>query len=360
MLGRPCTPSLVLVVAGALSVAGAAAGAEPSTVWLDYRAPSECPGARHFLDDVGMRATRAPIAPAASPGEAERRIAVSIAQANGEYDGELTIVEKSGETEHRSVAGASCETVVAALSLVAALAVDPSAANGVVPPPPSNAPAVVAPAAAPEPPPLPLPARPTPQDASALPPSRVPAGGDRASARRASSVHLGAGANVGVAGLSAPGAVFVPFGFGDVAIDRPGLLAPSFRLGFARGAGDTIATSSGSASFTWSVGRAQVCPVRLRFASVFDARPCADVEAGVLAAQGTAVSHARSPDRAWVATGLDVRLEWIPTPAVHVELGGGVGVPLVRDTFVFEPAPRVYQAPSVYPSAGAGLVAYFL
>jgi hypothetical protein len=108
------------------------------------------------------------------------------------------------------------------------------------------------------------------------------------------------------------------------------------------------------ATFTWTRGAVDVCPIRVRLADGLSVAPCGGVEAGVLEGAGSSIEGARSSRQPWVAGAAEARLRYDVFRFAFAEIDTGVTVPFVRQEFVFLPSPTVYQAP---PAFLRGLVA---
>lgn len=151
--------------------------------------------------------------------------------------------------------------------------------------------------------------------------------------------------------------------FGDLGLERAGLVSPSFRVSVHRTL--EIATAEvplGHGILAWTYGRAEACPLRFAVASSVALRPCVVFDAGVVSADGEGPKNARSVLGAWAAPGALARADWmIPLSpkgwALALEAQGGLVLPIVRKTFIFEPSSTVYQAPVAMglASVGAGV-----
>jgi hypothetical protein len=120
------------VAASAVAAAGADAGAKP--VAVDFQAPEGCSGANKFFASLRSRTAHVRRAEGAEP---RTSLEIRLGRERGSVTGELRIIDNRGETETRKMQGPSCDDVVQALALTAALALDPTA--------------LIAPPAAPEP-----------------------------------------------------------------------------------------------------------------------------------------------------------------------------------------------------------------
>ncbi len=336
-----CLASVVVV----LSARALAAPGDPGTrpVRVEYDAPASCPDQRAFEAQLRARSARIVIAP-----EAKTAVRVRIAAHGARFAGEVALTDAAAN-ETRHVDGV-CPDVVAALSLIAAVALDPMASTASDP--------LAAPA--PSAPPAPAPTPTKTEDKKSAPPVEVAQAPppSRADEVPGASTHhewrWSIGTGVGVTGGVAPDvAVSIPV-FVDVARWSPEVLAPAFRLRFERA---TIHGVAGGADFTWTAGSLDLCPVAWS-ASAFRLWPCARVEAGALEGAGDA-SRSRTTTRPWVSAGALARARGVIVGGLFVELEAGGYVPFVRDRFFLEPDQTVHRAPFVSAAGGASLGASF-
>jgi hypothetical protein len=338
--------------AAALVSGGALAAAEdagPRAVRVDYDAPAICPDQRAFEAQLRARSARIVIAP-----DAKTVVHVRIGQRVARFEGDVALADAGGSDTTRHVDGA-CPDVVAALSLIAAVALDPMASTASDP---------LAPAAA-NPPPTPASSPAKGDDTKPSTPAAVvpPQPRDADSSARdatvsgASSHHewrWSIGAGVGVTGGVAPDlAVSIP-AFVDVARWGRGVFSPSFRLRFERASMDGDATG---AEFTWTAGSLDACPIALSTPS-FRVWPCARVEAGMLEATGD-TSAPRATTRPWVTAGALARARVVIVGGLFVEVEAGAYTPFVRDRFFLEPNETVHRAPVVSSAFASSLGASF-
>ena len=108
-----------LLIGIALSARAAAADSTPVRVSLE--APEGCSSAREFYDAVRSRTGRVRLSPLAKEALA---LSIVVIRNQGKFQGELRVSDPRGQSSTRKVSGATCEEVVRALSLTAALAVD--------------------------------------------------------------------------------------------------------------------------------------------------------------------------------------------------------------------------------------------
>ena len=370
--------------------------AEP--IRLSYQATEGCPDQATFVRRVLARTHR--VRPA-WPDEPARTFVV-MATAGPPATGQVTIRAQVGPEKSRSLQGETCSDVVDGMALVVALAIDPRWGDGPLPtglPPvlgPSGDSARAAtsqgslaeidkPPASPEGiapcPPLPpgspalenalinppvAPAAPlavappeSTADRAASPLSQV-ASGDHASVGVSATRSFFVGGDFVVATGVAPDALLAGSPYVGWRANRAGWVDPSVRLAFLRATSGTLdVVGEGSANFTWTVGRLDVCPLASpRWAA--RARACVRAEAGALEGRGFGISGAADRLRAWLAAGPILRLEWaLPWPLF---IDGEVGVLLraIDDRFVFQPQVLIDRVPLVGATAGIGLGIDFL
>src|SRR5262249_25414050 len=150
-----------------------------------------------------------------------------------------------GREATREVVGATCDEVVSAIALIAAVAIDPNAsAAPSLPAHPPATPAI-------EPPTLPPPLPPAVRIERPPPPAEP-----RARWRFAFGAELG--------GALGPAPSFLVGIRPYVELGRLGaeVLLPSFRVSFFRRGGEDSETHAGTASFVWTAFRPEVCPLR--------------------------------------------------------------------------------------------------
>jgi hypothetical protein len=288
--------------APAAAEAEAEAEAEESVlVRVDYRAPQACPDRTSFLAHVSARTARF-----RASDDAPRAFLVELSPAEGGFEGRLTTVVPPSARATRQLAGDTCEQVVAALALVAALTIDPNASAPPLSPPP-----------------------PPPSPPSPPPPPPMP---------RARIWHFETGVGAGVTSGVVPDVLFAlgPFVEGNVDF---GALAPALRLSFQGAPATSYSVDGGgTASFRWWLATVEGC-IRWTIGA-FGLAPCARFGFGVLQADGTEVTIPRGEARRWADAGGLLRLRWSPVPFLFLEGAGGVVLPLTRDRFHFD-APDV-------------------
>lgn len=309
----------------------------PIPLRIAFEAPSDCSSLEAFYQGVRARTERVRLA---EPGESATEIRVRMSQAGGSTHGELRMQGEKGETDTRRVDGGSCDEIVEALSLTAALALDPAAR--VAP----------APAAAPEASPPPKPPPPV------APPEEEPL--EEPSETGTTSLGLELGAKLMVGQVVSP---FVTFGGELVARvrfvrgDREG---PSLGLGFVRLQNDLFREPD-DASIRFTGASLTGCPARWDVSGVLTLEPCALLVAGWIAAEGRNLSHTEATRRPYYAGGGSLTAG-LPVGDVAFEISGGFTIPFVTRQFVTgQPGSEtlVGETPAVSPFGGIGLAVGF-
>lgn len=265
-----------------------------------------CPPA----EDVAAWVTASPAARDRLGAADAPRVSIVLAGSSPTIEGVLTL-----DDFERRVSGSRCEDVARAVSTIARLALEslpPAPA-----PAPTSAPVV---AASPPPPPVPRPAL-------SAPPPRTTYSAGAALALR----------------TGAPSLAYAAGPFVDVARARW-----SARLGALATTAPESSTmdSTISASLAWTLGTVDLCGTLLRVRRLGLAA-CGALEAGVLRAQGDITES-----RPWVAPGADLRARLAATGALALELTAGARIPLIRDSFVFEPDLVWHDTPAALVQAG--------
>lgn len=321
---------------------------------VDYRREGACPDGDAFFGAVRARTEKA--RPATS-GEAARTLKVTVAEEARGSRGTLAIVAADGasSTSVREVRAATCDDVVSALALVAALAIDPEArttpvalapapsssalfapdagVNDAAPPPAPSA-SVSSSARPPNvPAPPPTPSAPPPREAPEPAPDKPVSLG----------VEVGLGAE-GSTVLATRPAFSLLLGL-DVA--RDSLFSPALTLRASRSLAGTAATSAGSASFVFSNVALEPCPVRFRLTEGVALLPCARLAIGYVDAAGSSITTPSSATRLWGDVGAHARLSLAISRFLSLDFNGGLRVPLSRDRYYVEPDATLYEIPAV-------------
>jgi hypothetical protein len=304
-----------------------------TAVRLRYKASSECADEHGFFQQVAARTQRVRLA---DSSEHAIVLIVSVRDVRGGLAGRLVLRGDEGVTSAREVKAASCDQVVAALAIMAALAIDPDASTAPLPKPP-----VVTPR---PPPPKPV--------------VRVPA---RTTLRPAASLRSRWKGGVSLAVLGGvfdePVASVRPF----VELAREGHSAFGYalRLSAARFRSST-SRAEGTGEFALSSGRLEACPGHVRAFSPLWISTCLALDAGWLAARGADVTPRQSVSRGWAAGGEITRIELRLFDALALEASGEVFFPFVRDRFFVGSDATVLRTPAVVGGGTIGLGVFFL
>ena len=352
--GAACFATLVALTARApAAAAGESQGAR--SIRIDYDAPSGCPDEKSFEAQIRARSAKIVVA-----SDGATSVRVRVAPHAGRFEGEVALVNPKGRESRRHVEG-GCTDVAAALALITALALDPTASTASDPAVLATASGAAAPsassAAPPSPPPSPPP--PTAVTGAASKPAEAPtASADseplREEEARTHTWGWAIGAEAGLTEGVAPNLLVSVPAFLEVWRRSSGAFAPAIRVRFEHADSGTVAVGGAGADFTWTAGSLDLCPVawpwspsRLRISA------CVRGEGGTLSATGADVSPVRSDTRPWVTVGLVVRARITVVGALFLDLEGGGFVPLVRDRFFVEPDATIQQVP-ILAAAGAG------
>jgi hypothetical protein len=259
--------------------------------------------------------------------------------------------------------------VVAALSLMAAMAIDadpgaPAAPSstpkpGAAAPPSSVAPPRPKPPVTPpelEPPePRPstkAPARPR-RPRTADPDVSTPA--DPSPLASAPEPTFQAGVHGGGFGAVAPYVAWGAVAFIDYSAFQETGAATSIRLGLALAQSPAVIVAEGAAMFRWYAARLTSCPFALT-AGPLTVRPCGGLDAGILQGIGFDVARPLKETRAWIAATAAGRIQVHLGAGLFIEADAGFTLPFTRDKFVFvRPQRDIHQVPPVSGFATAGL-----
>jgi len=310
----PFTRALVF----GLALAPSLGATEPVPFRVVYRGPSECTDARGFAAGIMQRTTRARV----EAGEDTTTLWVTVEKKPPGYRGSLRAVAPGQPARVREVEGDRCSEVVEALSLIAALALDPEAGL--------DSHERVAPR--PEPTPAPTPSAP--------------------SARW--SFGIGAHATPYFGAVPSPG---VGYGIHLRVALRSNGFAPLVRAHAERLVTSEVERATGSAEFGfWDAGLL-VCPFRVPATGAWSGRACAGFEAGVVSAEGRDVTLGLSSSAAWLSPSLSLLAEWEPSLELGVFVEAGAALPLARRRYHFDNGERVFETPDLAGFFRAG-VAY--
>jgi hypothetical protein len=298
----------------------------PIPLRIAFEAPSDCSSADAFYAGVRARTERVRLA---STGESATELQVRLSQSSTGAHGELRMLGESGESDTRKVDGGSCEEIVEALSLTAALALDPAARVSPMPASPAEPAKPKPPAPPPSPPPPPPPKEP-------------------------SSLGLELGAKVLVSEVVSP---FKNVGgelSARVRFRGEGSAEPSMGVALVRLQNDLF-TEPKRASIRYTAVALTACPARWSVGGVVTLEPCALLLAGWLGAAGKGNTYNSSVLRSLYSAGGSLTLG-VPLDAFSLELSGAFTLPLVRRRFIAgASSTTVGETPAISPVAGLGV-----
>ncbi|OJY14841.1 MAG: hypothetical protein BGO98_37985 [Myxococcales bacterium 68-20] len=284
----------------------------------------------------------------AAEGEPAVDVAVHVQQRGGTSHGTITLVA-AGERAERAASAASCDRVLAALAVMAAIGLE----GGDVPTPsaPAEAPAETspmpeAPAEMARMPEAPVQPRRPPRTA---PPRHRPRGAPEPRPR----IGIALGTSVEVSANRA--LVVMPGLFGQVGF--PGRFTPLVRVGVRRSFREDTVSRFGTVGLQWSEVALTGCADLVRQPTL-RVGPCLNAEGGILEAIVIEPLPSRVRTAVWLSASAAARISWRPLRAMSFELLGGVRAPLIRNELLFEPATLVYEAPRVVPFLGGALVGH--
>jgi hypothetical protein len=329
---------LSLAVAAVLGPSSADTETGPKPVQVEFDAPEGCSGAEPFFNTLRSRTDRVR---RAEGNEPRTTLQVRLTRGHGQVVGELRMVDDHGGTDTRKVQGASCDDVVQALSLTAALAVDPSAL--LFAPATSPAPVESAPATPAAPPNAPVVEHPLAATSNA---------DSRPLRRLVPTVEFGFApiATTVLSGSYSPGVT--------LAVRRTlagdGAFRPTLGLAIAYVRNDVF-ESPQAAQVSLAGLAGTVCPLRWT-ASILTLQPCALVLAGWLSASGRRMTHSDTANRLWLSAGGVVRTTAFMGRGVSLELEAGISAPVFkRKFFATTPSNVMAETPTISPLVGIGL-----
>jgi hypothetical protein len=364
------TPALLLIVA-VNAPEELASRAEVKAVQVVVDAPAGCADADRFFD--GLRARTHLVRRATADEPTAPSLHVRLVRMRRHVSGEIRMVDERGEPLTRKVQGTSCDDVLQALTLTAAVALDPSvlipAAESVSPRPvegaqsekaASNAAATVA------------------QTATVTPSTEIQRGNDdqerrpgvTASAAPLSSPRkstdiatrdehrfsLGAAAASASLLSSGPSVGLALFGRSRGAAET----APAPWRGLTCGLAvlylrNDLLLSPGAVEARWA-GLVASLSAWGRHVGSLTIAPVGTVTAGLLSATGTRAVHTRAADVLWLGVGAAARVVIHLGSGFSLEVEGGVSVSLLRrDFYVTAPDHVVDSTSTVSPQVALGV-----
>lgn len=326
------------VLLGVLVCRAATAGAqEGASVRARLTIDAEASCATHESVAAQVRAHSRRIE-LASDAQAVPHVHVSIrGGAGSQRIAELAIEQPDGARSERRLPARTCAAAVEALSLLIAMALDPSAAI-------AAAPVESAPATAPEAtPPATTPDRAQPpatsaeQAAPAVEREEEPGEEDeREPDPAAPFARFAAGVNgllgTGLAPRAMPGIGL----YARLDLNGARRFAPALHLQLAYAFAHDLAQAGGEADFTLASAGLDACPLGLRLPP-FSAHACASASLGQLTAQGSGSYSPRTQHRLWSSLGGRMLLVLALADWVELEAGFALVAPLARYRFAFRP-----------------------
>lgn len=346
---------LLLVLVAAAPEAETETGQKP--VEVQFEGPAGCGGRDAFFASLRSRTAHVR---AAEGDESRTTLQVRLTRERGRVVGELRTVDDSGASDTRKVQGTSCDDVLQALSLTAALALDPTAVLSVSPvesgadaPASSHGPDAGASPTTPSPDKPPVaeqPRKPADKESEELASKAVAP--EPSPARPVPNFELTAG----LLGLSLLAGEFSP-GIqldGHRNLGHGNVFRPALGLSFIYARNDAFQTPSDAAAALLAAG-ANLCPVRVS-ASFLTAQPCAAMWGGLLRTAGRQLTHENSVNRFWLSAGLTLRLLATLGHGLSLRLEGGLQAPLIRRRyFATVPNNVIAETPRISPVVGLGL-----
>ena len=360
--------------------------AEPEHIRIQFSAAPKCPDKTTFVRAIRQRTGRFQLAVGA---EQTRVFAVTITLADSLVSGRLEIQGPDTEVSLRNVSGKTCDEVMAALALMTALAIDPSAASPSAVSPSAARPSTTAPSSAsattpppagssPRSPPVSeVPSLPPLASGQALPASTAkhrnsnPARMDptlappppspvtvqspptRSSVPASAPWKWSAGVHGGVSVRVSPTAGLGGLLFVEAAAPVAG---PVLRAGLFLNQSDVR-----MAEFQWAAAMVEGCPIRLVFG---DSRvalyPCLAFHLGVLRGQGQNLDRSEKTTDLWSDLGPVARIRVGISARLFLEAQGMLVLPLrhltfdVQDKGPTQPSTTVFTVPLLGARAGIG------
>jgi hypothetical protein len=294
--------------------------------WLRrYDVADGCPAELTFRRALGERLER-PL------GEAFARLRLEVNITRGAsgsgWVGQLSVTDETGAATTREVAGASCDSVVAALRLLAAMSAD---------------------------------AAPAPEPVPSIE-SVVDTGVSLGAERERDGLRVGPAVWALLDSTVAP-ELATGFGAGlRLEWRSDDVWNPELQIGALslRSEARPDALSFGS-RFALTAVETSFCPLRLLSSHAWSVRPCVQLDIGRISGAGVGSELARSTERhgLWLSSGASLQGDAALWGALTLGAAVGATFPWVRHEFFLEPDTLVYRVPAVGWRAGASLAASF-
>jgi len=321
-------------------------------VRFEYRAVKDCPSEAWVVRRIQARTDRFR---RVTDGASARTFSIAIAEAAGGFLGTLEITEpdpSGGRTTSRRIEAPRCIEVADGLALIAALTIDPRAAEAAIgEPEPETQPAEKPPTAPSTPAPKP-PVAPAETRAASAAEAHVEDAGTTARERGGSASYLRFGAGFVAAGGVAPESMYGAQVLGELGM-RPGRhwFAWAARLNLRHVRREGLAFANGRADFRLTTAGIDLCPIRAPV-PVLELGPCLTGEFGLLEAVGRENPEPQQSTRSWAALGGLLRAG-VSLSQIGIEASAGAVVPLRRDRFFL--GTQIGEVKSVVWSAGFAL-----
>lgn len=304
---------------------------------LELELPLGCGNLAKFVERLRSRSNRIRF----SDQEADRTVQARIAaETDGTYRATMTLLYPDGHSSSRIIEARNCSEAIDALALVTAVALDPLSFG-----------VTDTPAALPTPPKPPSSTKlPEPVVRPVEPDTSVPAPPNP-------YTRLGLGVSFATYRGPVPGWLvgFEP----NVRLmsTRRSAFSPSARLGFSYTQNRGNREPGGIADFALASLELDLCPWQLLSQSI-ELRSCALGHGGLVFAEGRATTEPESHLRQYWAVGASAEVEWMPARTFAIPLRLAASLPLVRDTYAFNPV-SFYKVPVVSFGITAGLEVRF-
>lgn len=300
---------------------------------VSFTAPEGCPLIDRYRSELTFRSDRIELV--GDEASATAHVVVTITKAR-RFEGLLVVKTSNGKSVTKRVAGPKCESVTAALSLAAALVLDPEAKAGALPE------TLPAPTPVPEPAPEPPPAAVEAPPVAETPPPVLVERGEPASPPPPPlrfALHAAADLATTVTGSADPS-----FGLSANLAVPAGVLLLSARLTGTGGLGREISNTNGTVLYrSHFTGQLELGPA-MEFGRV---RPELTVGLRAVGAQlsGRGADEVSSSTRVLFEVGPRARVvvslaEW------ELAGAGGVSASLTRERYLFQPQGVVFSVPA--------------
>ena len=310
--------------------------------YLEYAAPANCADEETWLRELARRSARVVLA---RDGQAAPSLRVALTEVDTRVQAELMVIDLDGHATQRLLSASSCAEAVQSSAWVSALWLDPSASE-----------------------------RPAAEEiAFEQPPQRAGESGSVVAVRPAESavsnpparpvaptsllpLRVGASMQVGAFFTALPSTPLGFAGFLELSAWRGSVAAPLLRLGYVSAGSGVANTERGDAHVGVETFRAVGCVLEWPRDAQVSLRPCAVWELGRSSGSGEQTTAGSKATATWHTVGALGRATFEIFPLVSVDAEAGLIFPLVRDRYVFGPAPPVtgYATPALGGTVSLG------